>query len=200
MCRLRREASIRIPPSRRSRPSAESRSPSPEPRATPMASIKRTKFKLTTEQLLEMLYWLKLIRAFDERLSVLVRQGRCAAASTPASARKPSSSAPASGCEKEDYICPLHRDLGSFLMKGVEPGRDDGADVREGHGPVEGARLGAAQRRARAGHLRQHEHARREPAGGRRARADLQDGAAPTTSSSRTSARARATRATSTRR
>ena len=41
-----------------------------------MPSIKRTKFKLTNEQLLEMLYWLKLIRAFDERLSVLVRQGR----------------------------------------------------------------------------------------------------------------------------
>ena len=30
-----------------------------------MASIKRHKFKLTNEQLLEMLYWLKLIRAFD---------------------------------------------------------------------------------------------------------------------------------------
>ena len=25
------------------------------------------------------------------------------------------------GLRKEDFICPLHRDLGSFLMKGVEP-------------------------------------------------------------------------------
>ena len=41
-----------------------------------MATIKRTKFKLTPEQLLEMFYWLKLIRAFDQRLSVLVRQGK----------------------------------------------------------------------------------------------------------------------------
>ena len=39
-----------------------------------MASIKRYKFKLTNEHLLEILYWLKLVRAFDERLSVLVRQ------------------------------------------------------------------------------------------------------------------------------
>ena len=38
-------------------------------------TIKRTKFRLTPEQLLDMFYWLKLIRAFDERLSILVRQG-----------------------------------------------------------------------------------------------------------------------------
>ena len=41
-----------------------------------MPPIKRTKFKLTPEQLLEMFHWLKLIRAFDERLSILVRQGK----------------------------------------------------------------------------------------------------------------------------
>ena len=41
-----------------------------------MPPIKRTKFKLSPEQLLEMFYWLKLIRAFDERLSILVKQGK----------------------------------------------------------------------------------------------------------------------------
>ena len=41
-----------------------------------MPPIKRTKFKLTPEQLLDMFHWLKLIRAFDERLSILVRQGK----------------------------------------------------------------------------------------------------------------------------
>src|SRR5262245_45292140 len=41
-----------------------------------MPPIKRTKFKLAPEQLLEMFYWLRLIRAFDERLSILVRQGK----------------------------------------------------------------------------------------------------------------------------
>ena len=41
-----------------------------------MPPIKRTKFKLSTDELLEMLYWLKLIRTFDERLSLLVRQGK----------------------------------------------------------------------------------------------------------------------------
>jgi TPP-dependent pyruvate/acetoin dehydrogenase alpha subunit len=41
-----------------------------------MPPIKRTKFKLGHDQLLEMFYWLKLIRAFDERLSNLVKQGK----------------------------------------------------------------------------------------------------------------------------
>src|SRR6266498_4299436 len=41
-----------------------------------MPPIKRTKFKLTPEQLLEMYHWLTLIRTFDERLSILVRQGK----------------------------------------------------------------------------------------------------------------------------
>jgi pyruvate dehydrogenase E1 component alpha subunit len=41
-----------------------------------MPPIKRTKFNLSPDELLEMLYWLKLIRSFDERLSILVRQGK----------------------------------------------------------------------------------------------------------------------------
>ena len=36
-----------------------------------MPPIKRTKFKLTPDQLLEMFYWVKLIRAFDERLLLM---------------------------------------------------------------------------------------------------------------------------------
>ena len=41
-----------------------------------MPPIKRTKFKLGHDQLLEMFYWLKLIRAFEEPLSNLVKQGK----------------------------------------------------------------------------------------------------------------------------
>ena len=61
-----------------------------------MPPIKRTKFKLSSDELMEMFYWLKLIRAFDERLSRWSRRARSAAGCTPASARKPSSSAPVS--------------------------------------------------------------------------------------------------------
>jgi TPP-dependent pyruvate/acetoin dehydrogenase alpha subunit len=86
-----------------------------------MPPIKRTKFKLAPEQLLEMFYWLKLIRAFDERLSILVRQGKVRSGVYTGIGQEAIIVGTCYGLRSEDYICPLHRDLGSFLMKGVEP-------------------------------------------------------------------------------
>jgi pyruvate dehydrogenase E1 component alpha subunit len=87
-----------------------------------MPPIKRTKFKLAPEQLLEMFYWLKLIRAFDERLSILVKQGKVRSGVYTGIGQEAIIVGTGFGLRKDDYICPLHRDLGSFLMKGVEPG------------------------------------------------------------------------------
>ncbi|HWW82779.1 MAG TPA: thiamine pyrophosphate-dependent dehydrogenase E1 component subunit alpha [Vicinamibacterales bacterium] len=87
-----------------------------------MPPIKRTKFKLTSEQLLEMFYWLKLIRAFDERLSILVKQGRVRSGVYTGIGQEAIIVGTCYGLRKEDFVCPLHRDLGAFLMKGVEPG------------------------------------------------------------------------------
>src|SRR5215211_1968751 len=86
-----------------------------------MPPIKRTKFKLAPEQLLEMFYWLKLIRAFDERLSNLVKQGKVRSGVYTGIGQEAIIVGTCYGLRKEDFICPLHRDLGSFLMKGVEP-------------------------------------------------------------------------------
>ena len=130
-----------------------------------MPPIKRTKFKLTPEQLLEMFYWLKLIRAFDERLSILVKQGKVRSGVYTGIGQEAIIVGTCFGLRNEDYICPLHRDLGSFLMKGVEPRVMMSQMFAQDDRPVEGPRLGAAQRRHRARHLRQHQHARREPAG-----------------------------------
>ena len=82
--------------------------------------IKRTKFKLSPEQLLEMFYWLKLIRAFDERLSILVRQGKVRSGVYTGIGQEAIVVGTCFGLRREDYICPLHRDLGTFLMKGVD--------------------------------------------------------------------------------
>jgi TPP-dependent pyruvate/acetoin dehydrogenase alpha subunit len=87
-----------------------------------MRQIKRTKFKLAPEQLLEMFYWLKLIRAFDERLSMLVRQGKVRSGVYTGIGQEAIVVGTCYGLRREDYVCPLHRDLGAFLMKGVEPG------------------------------------------------------------------------------
>src|SRR5438093_2853874 len=86
-----------------------------------MPPIKRTKFKLAHEQLLEMFYWLKLIRGFDERLSILVRQGKVRSGVYTGIGQEAIVVGTCFGLRREDYICPLHRDLGTLLMKGVQP-------------------------------------------------------------------------------
>src|SRR4249920_950988 len=84
-----------------------------------MPPIKRTKFKLSPEQLLEMFYWLKLIRSFDERLSTLVKQGKVRSGVYTGIGQEAIIVGTCFGLRKEDFVCPLHRDMGSFLMKGV---------------------------------------------------------------------------------
>src|ERR671932_2432392 len=83
--------------------------------------IKRTKFKLAPEQLVDMFYWLKLIGAFYERLGILVRQGQVRSGVYTGIGQEAIIVGTCYGLRKEDFICPLHRDLGAFLMKGVEP-------------------------------------------------------------------------------
>jgi TPP-dependent pyruvate/acetoin dehydrogenase alpha subunit len=87
-----------------------------------MPSIKRAKFSLTPDEQLEMFYWFKLIRAFDERLTVLVRQGKIRSGVYSGLGQEAIVVGTCYGLRKEDYICPLHRDLGTFLVKGVDPG------------------------------------------------------------------------------
>src|SRR5262245_42209289 len=83
--------------------------------------IKRTKFKLSNDELLEMYYWLKFIRAFDERLSLGVRQGRVRSGVYTGIGQEAIIVGTCFGLRQDDWIFPLHRDLGAFLMKGVEP-------------------------------------------------------------------------------
>src|SRR5258708_32194806 len=85
-----------------------------------MPPIKRTKFKLALEQLLEMFHWLTLIRAFDERLSILVKQGKVRSGVYSGVGQEAIIVGTCYGLRREDYICPLHRDLGPLRMKGVD--------------------------------------------------------------------------------
>src|SRR3954453_20043467 len=85
-----------------------------------MPPIKRTKFKLSSEQLLEMFYWLKLIRGFDLRLSTLVKQGKVRSGVYTGIGQEAIIVGTCFSLRQEDFIAPLHRDLGAFLMKGVE--------------------------------------------------------------------------------
>src|SRR3977135_1342015 len=86
-----------------------------------MPPIKRTKFKLAPEQLLEMFYWLNRVRGCALPLSNLVKQGKVRSAVYTGIGQEAIIVGTCFGLRKEDFICPLHRDLGAFLMKGVEP-------------------------------------------------------------------------------
>ena len=86
-----------------------------------MPPIKRIKFKLNTEELLEIFYWLKLIRAFDERLSLGVRQGKVRSGVYTGIWQEAIVVGSCFGLRSDDWIFPLHRDLGAMLMKGIEP-------------------------------------------------------------------------------
>lgn len=89
---------------------------------------------LGKEDLLKMLYYLKLVRAFEERLSILYRQGKVLGGIFSGIGQEAIVVGSCFNLRREDYICPLHRDLGAFLIKGVAPkvmmaqvfGRDNG--------------------------------------------------------------------------
>jgi TPP-dependent pyruvate/acetoin dehydrogenase alpha subunit len=76
---------------------------------------------LDKDDLLQMLYYLKLVRAFEERLSILHRQGKVLGGIFSGIGQEAIVVGTCYGLRREDYICPLHRDLGAFLVKGVEP-------------------------------------------------------------------------------
>lgn len=84
-----------------------------------MSPMKRQ--PLDKEDLLRMLYYLKLVRAFEERLSILHRQGKVLGGIFSGIGQEAIVVGTCYGLRREDYICPLHRDLGAFLVKGVEP-------------------------------------------------------------------------------
>ena len=69
-----------------------------------------------------MYYFLRLSRAFEERLSLLNRQGKLMGGIYSGIGQEAITVGTVYGLRREDFISPLHRDLGAFLVKGVPPG------------------------------------------------------------------------------
>ncbi len=82
----------------------------------------RRKTSLSDDELLKLLYYLRLSRAFEERLSVLNRQGKVIGGIFSGIGQEAIVVGACYGLRETDFICPLHRDLGAFLVKGVPPG------------------------------------------------------------------------------
>jgi TPP-dependent pyruvate/acetoin dehydrogenase alpha subunit len=71
------------------------------------------------EDLLGILYRLRLSRAFEERLSLLTRQGKLVGGVFCGIGQEAVAVGACLSLRKTDFVCPLHRDLGVFLVKGV---------------------------------------------------------------------------------
>jgi len=74
---------------------------------------------LSNEQLLDLYYWMWLTRALDERLLLLYNQGMILGAAFSQRGHEAISVGAAYALGPEDIIAPMHRDLGSFLVRGM---------------------------------------------------------------------------------
>jgi TPP-dependent pyruvate/acetoin dehydrogenase alpha subunit len=72
---------------------------------------------------LQLYYWMKLIRAFEERVSRLHRQNKIVGGVYSGAGQEALVTGVCATLREGDFISPLHRDLGVFLVRGVDPGR-----------------------------------------------------------------------------
>jgi TPP-dependent pyruvate/acetoin dehydrogenase alpha subunit len=76
-----------------------------------------------TEHEQQLYYWMKLIRTFEERVSRLHRQNKILGGVYSGAGQEAIVTGICAPLQPGDFVAPLHRDLGVFLMRGVEPAR-----------------------------------------------------------------------------
>jgi pyruvate dehydrogenase E1 component alpha subunit len=72
---------------------------------------------------LNLYFQMKLIRAFEGRVSRLHRQNKILGGVYSGAGQEAIVTGTCAPLQEGDFVAPLHRDLGVFLMRGVEPGR-----------------------------------------------------------------------------
>src|SRR5438552_5698127 len=72
---------------------------------------------------LQLYYWMKLIRGFEDRVSRLHRQNKILGGVYSGAGQQATVMGICAPWRDGDLVAPLHRDLGVFLLRGVEPSR-----------------------------------------------------------------------------
>ncbi|MGA2192789.1 MAG: thiamine pyrophosphate-dependent dehydrogenase E1 component subunit alpha [Nitrospirota bacterium] len=75
----------------------------------------------TKDRYLELYYYLRLVREFEGRLSKMHHQGKIPGGVYSGLGQEALVVGSTYGLRREDFVLPLHRDLGAFLVKGVDP-------------------------------------------------------------------------------
>ena len=78
---------------------------------------------MTEQKERELYFWLRLIREFEGRVSALDRQGKIQGGVYSGKGQEAVVVGVCHDLRPEDWIFPLHRDLGAFLVKGADPNR-----------------------------------------------------------------------------
>jgi TPP-dependent pyruvate/acetoin dehydrogenase alpha subunit len=73
---------------------------------------------LSHDELLRIYYFMRLTREFEESIITLYRQGKIIGGAFSGNGNEATSVGSAFCLEKEDYLFPMHRDLGAHLVKG----------------------------------------------------------------------------------
>ncbi|MFQ5595661.1 MAG: thiamine pyrophosphate-dependent dehydrogenase E1 component subunit alpha [Anaerolineae bacterium] len=79
--------------------------------------------ELDNDQLLDIYYWMRLTRAVDDRLMLLYNQGKVLGAAFSQRGHEAVSVGTAYALGPQDVMAPMHRDMGSYLVRGMTPKR-----------------------------------------------------------------------------
>src|SRR3972149_3128870 len=78
---------------------------------------------MTEQKERELYFWLRLIREFEDRISALDKQGKIMGGVYSGKGQEAVVVGVCHDLRPDDWIFPLHRDLGAFLVKGADPNR-----------------------------------------------------------------------------
>jgi len=78
--------------------------------------------RLTDDQLLEAYYLMRLTRTFEERVSILHKQGKLLGGVFSGIGQEAVYIGTCYGLQDEDFMIPTHRGIGAALAKGMDPG------------------------------------------------------------------------------
>jgi TPP-dependent pyruvate/acetoin dehydrogenase alpha subunit len=78
---------------------------------------------LTLEDRLRLYYWMRLTRAFDDRMVAMWKQGRGVGGAFSGRGHEAIAVGAGFALEPDDVVAPMHRDLGCYLVRGMAPER-----------------------------------------------------------------------------
>ncbi len=93
---------------------------------------------LNNDQLLDIYYWMRLARAVDDRMMLLYNQGKILGAAFSQRGHEAISVGAAYALGPDDIIAPMHRDMGSYLLRGMSARRIMAQFLGRATGPTRG--------------------------------------------------------------